>query len=253
LTPDFTLLPLSFGTSARPQLPHQATPFSRWLPDPLCGELSRLEQAPLESHPRLGDWVVKLKDTGLNEVAGYQFAEQLGVPVSGYRPFVLERALPRHPYRLAKGEVALMIERLAPTGGESEISLAETDPELAMRILAFWTFDHHEWGEIWRVGERLVVIDLEFLLARYVMGRTNRRGRFEEYAEMTTAVLKYALDVARKAGQEERYRAALRAVCGQAVAGGIAFDFHPHRWGKSVEDFLVRSLQTRAKILLGTL
>lgn len=226
---------------------------NRWIPDPLRGELLRLEQTPMESHPRLGDWVVKLKDTGLNEVAGYQFAEQLGVPVADYRAFVLERALPNHCCRLAKGDVAMLIERLAPTGGESEISLAATDPELAMRILAFWTFDHHEWGEIWRVGERLVVIDLEFLLARYVTGRASRRWRFDEYAEMTAGVLKYALHMARKAGEEERYRAALKAVCVQSEDGGIAFDFHPHRWGKTIEEFLVRSLQTRAKVLLGTL
>lgn len=224
---------------------------SHWIPDPLRGDLSRLEQAPMESHPRLGDWIVKLKDTGLNEVAGYQFAEQLGVPVAEHRPFVLERALPEHRYRLGKGDVALMIERLAPTARESEVSLASTEPDLAMRILAFWTFDHHEWGEIWRVDSRLVVIDLEFLLARYVAGRANRRWRFQEYTEMTTGVLKYALNVARKAGEEERFRAALKAICRKAVDGGITFDFHPHRWGKTIEEFLVRSLQARAKVLLG--
>lgn len=216
-----------------------------WIPDPFRGDASAVDHSGFCNLPKLDGWLVKMKETTLNEVAGYQFASLLGLGLPKSQWFVLEKPIRDTHYRMDRGEVGMLIEPLRPSCGESVESLAGSSPELAARILCLWSFMRCEWGEIWSVDGRIILIDLEFMLARFETSRERRASRMEDYEYAAGDAVQHALGVARSAQIERQYRAQVREVSSIVFDTSWSFDYISHRRRSTIEMFLMDALRRR--------
>jgi hypothetical protein len=216
-----------------------------WIPDPFRGDPSRLHQPRFAAHPEFDGWIAKLKETALNEIAAYQLARHLGLGVLDSRWFVAERNLEAPGIRLDRGDAGMLLVKVTDADGINLQELARHDPLTVARICAFFVLDRGEWPEPWSVAGQLRLIDLEFILARFVSRAADRRWRLDEYAEMTPVALAHAGREAARCGVEPVFHQELAAWHRRFAGDGFAFDFSGHRRGPLISEFLLRSLRLR--------
>ena len=224
-----------------------------WIPDPFRGDASRLCRARLTGLPEFDGWVAKLKETALNEIAGYQLARAVGLGVMDSRWFVAERSLEAPGIRLDRGDAGILISRVSGAEGVNLRELAGLEPETVAHVCAFFVLDRGEWPEPWRVAGRLCLIDLEMMLARFASRADYRRKHLEEYAEMTPYALQYAVIEAARCGVRPEFVAELARWHERFSGHAFAFDFSGHRRGAVIADFLLRSLRLRLHLVAGIL
>lgn len=222
-----------------------------WIPDPIRGDSARLHQ-PQFGFPEVDGWVTKLKQTAINEIAGYQFARAVGLHVLDSRWFVAEKRLEIPGTRLECGEAGMLIAKITPADAEGiELpELAKTDPQTVARTCALFVLDRGEWAETWKVRGALQLIDLEMMFARFEDRACDRRGRLDDHLAMSQSALEYARKEAARCGVEPEFVLTLTAWHQRAAAGGFSFDFSGHRRGPLVGEFLIESIRMRLTIVM---
>lgn len=216
-----------------------------WISDPFRGDASHLHQHPGSSHPEWDGWIVKLKETALNEIAGYQLARYLGIGVLDSRWFIAARNLEAPGIRLDRGDAGILLRKVNQADRIDLPVLALTNPKLTARILAFFVLDRCEWPEHWLIDGQPCLIDLEMLLARFVSRAKDRAWRLKEYAEMTPAAFAYANREAIRCGVELDFHHELAGWHQRFSVEDIPFDFSGHPRSPLIIDFLLRALRTR--------
>jgi len=222
-----------------------------WIKDPFLGSTESIIKPAHPCHyPSYGPWIVKIKNTGINEVAAYQLATHLAVPVPESRWFILEDDLPIFGTSHCEGSVGMLIKQIENPVNEDLATVASVDAILAGRILAYFCFDRQEWGEIIRGNGKINLIDLEFMLASYAPTSASRKNSLKEYAELSEPFFtQYASQEAVHHEITTEFHSELKRFFDYIEKHKVEFDFHPHPQKKTIESYFLRCFQSRAEVI----
>lgn len=222
-----------------------------WISDPIRGDSARLHQPPF-AFPEVDGWIAKLKQTAINEIAGYQFARAVGLHVLDSRWFIAEKRLEIPGTRLERGDAGILIAKITPADAEGIDlpELAKTEPQTVARTCALFVLDRGEWAETWKVRGALHLIDLEMMFARFEDRARDRKGRLDDHHEMSPSALECARKEAVRCGVESEFMLTLKAWHQRAAGGGFSFDFSGHRRGPLIGEFLLKSIRMRLTLVM---
>ena len=191
-------------------------------------------------------WLCKRKEETVCEIAGYQIAEALDLPLQPWVAFFQKEAgQKRESFR----GIGILVERWPQWKSEGhDLALwapAKTHPEVVGRALALGVLDRHEWPR-WLIHENeLRLIDLERIgpFVHWPPHRTPLR----DYGTFTQSVLDYTYEKASSAGLLEHFEAGLQILTRLDFPNVLDFTGLP--CGDSIRGVILRGLEARQRRL----
>ncbi len=222
---------------------------SRWISDPIMQ--SGLGVAKLDGGlPVLCDkWLCKVKGRSINEIAAYQIAAKIGLPVPDHRFFVLCEHRVIDSTRFNEGDVGMLIERIDHDRRTDFEALLREKPDASVDILTFLLFDRFEHCDILWNGATHWIIDLErqfpdFTGLNDAAHLLNRKC----YSEQTKEALGSCLKLAREANIEVEFFAASKRLL-QSIKS-FEFDFTGYSRASKASEHFSLGITQRTAILL---
>lgn len=199
----------------------------------------------LSEHPwiRWGGhtWHCKRSNRSICEIAGYQIAETLGLPVQPWMAFFQDEKLSNYSPR---GTVGILVKRWDRYAGEVCLGdPAGIHPDWVGQALALAIFDRFEWPW-WLVSEHqaeLRIFDLEGIgpNLRWPPQRTG----FRHYLKTTLEALSEVRGAALAAGVHRCVETNLHNLSTKDFSQILDFSGHPHAY--VMKTFILRGLEAR--------
>ncbi len=190
-------------------------------------------------------WLCKQRAVSICEVAGYQIAEALNLPLQPWAAFFRnERANQSDPRKSSRKIVGILVERWQHCS--SDIALwepAATNPETVGRALALGVLDRSEWPR-WLTnddGSDLRLHDLEY--TGPFLCWPPQRTTIKFYREHTKGFFDQARTKVCAVGIISHFEKNLEKLCSLNFRQLIDFGGHPH--AKTMENAIVRGLEAR--------
>jgi len=190
-----------------------------WINDEL--EFRSLGSSNIGELPLLGNERVKTSEHPWNEIAAYQLANLLDLPVPRMRCFLVKKKLLLDGISLRIGSPLLMIEDIGIHGRKySSVLKAPWNPLLKARFLAFCVFcGGSEYPEIHERDSRIYLLDLERIFVIVPPNDRDIESLLVDYKEMTEGVLRDCYDHAREGGFEDEFINALKQMIARVTVG----------------------------------
>jgi len=209
-----------------------------------------LHHSPVGSIVRMVSWrgrlcYCKTKDESLSEIAGYQIAEALGLPLQPWLAFFRNE-----PANAWSGEMVtgILVERWTAATAEGPLwSPAQTHPQITGRALALGVFDRFEWP-IWLFDALMTdlrLVDLEHIGP--FMCWPPQRTPLKDYRKQTSSAFDEAYRDALREGVHTEFMDGITQLCDMAFADTIDFSGHPH--GDNMKRVIVAGLEARRLML----
>lgn len=206
--------------------------------------------------PRIGDgWLYKTgKNNILNELAGYQLASALQVPVPDYRFFVVKPHCHNKLFSDTEAEflrVGLLTKEVS--GSTTRYAdLLRSNSDSGICHLSLRIFSTSEWPELINTKQDTLAIDLEFVLAHWSVTFFNAQqalhASIDAYREQTRHEFQRCYIDAEQVGLENIFLKELRQ---KLTLAGRHFlpNFGPLENGRLIEDFFRFSFEVRKDML----
>ena len=207
--------------------------------------------------PRIpGGWLCKRGEgTELNEIAGYQLAIAMQIPVPDHRFFVITSHDPREPFvddAIAPWRVGLLIKEISgPRTNYSD--LLQDDAGSGLHHLGLRLFSVSEWPELIQTKQGALAIDLEFIFAHLAVRSLDSAeevdAAIKAYRDQTKHEFYHCYAEVRQFGLEQRFLEALKQ---RLELTNIQFspNFSPLSKRHLIEEFYSLSFEARKAALL---
>ncbi|MFO1437932.1 MAG: hypothetical protein U1F81_06375 [Verrucomicrobiaceae bacterium] len=202
--------------------------------------------------PRIGnDWLCKRgKGNEPNEVAGYQLAVALQVPVPEHRFFVCVASC--NDQTITHRKIGLLIKEVS--GPKTNYSdLLKSDTESGIRHLGLRLFSTSEWPELILTESGAVAVDLEFVLAHLAFPSLDSTRELEvatdSYRDQTGNVFLSCYEEVKRHGLEDLFLQRLPQFLDGASRTFFP-DFRQLPEGQQFSDFYRKCYEARCASLL---
>jgi len=191
------------------------------------------------------EWLMKSRPCTICEIAGYQLAETMDLPLQSWLAFYSsadtgQRGTPNH--------LGMLIERWATVEFDCHIAVPSAlHPDLVAKALALAVFDRHEWPR-WLVnhsGSELRLFDLECVGPMPTW--PPQYTQFHFYRSSTASALDDAHKEAAEAGILDVFLRHLQTLVDLDISSVLAFGGHPN--AEALERFIVFGIQLRQRKL----
>lgn len=192
-------------------------------------------------------WLRKSEARTLNEIAGYQIAEALKLPVQPWVSFFELRPNPRHPPSISSG---ILVERWPLVSSTAPVAFpAKTDSDLVCRALALTLLMRGEGEEPqWLLDEfkcQLRLFELDGIGAHLRL--PPQQTAFADYRKHSCSCFDRIDNLAHETGLRQTFRTQLRWLC--TLNFQEVLDFSGHPYGNTIESVLTRAFNARQRVL----
>lgn len=192
-----------------------------------------------------GAWICKRDERRISEVAAYQLATLLGIPVPPHRFFVFEHG---HAHFEYSDDVGLL-SRVVDAENAKIHSILGQSPELGLKLMLLEFFSRGELPVYLKSDTHgFYAIDLEFVLPEFDRASVNEPEVFKEaldwYRNLTRASLVSCLRVMQSENLEERFESLILQI-GQKHRDAFSPSFGPLSHAVKMATFYREAFQAR--------